>query len=509
MERYDVPSEADSFEGATKLFGTLVKDLQGPAAGELGHHDLEELIGTRGREVLRQLFQDHLQLRRRREAEAVRRCRPLVRGPEGLVRPRLEHGHRRLLATVFGTVTVSRCAWRRLDASNVHPVDAALSLPRGRYSHGLARLAVLEATRGSFDAARAAIARRCGNVIGKRQLEREVVHAARDIDAFYHAHVVEPCTADTMLVISVDGKGIVMRPEALREATRQAAAKRAHTFRTRLASGEKSARKRMATLGVVYDAKPAPRRPHDVIAPPGGRPDGGVARPGPKARGKWLCGSVIHDAEQVISRVFDHAEARDPGHRRRWVVLVDGARHQLDVIQAEAAQRGIALKIVIDIVHALEYLWQATWSFHGSGDPAAEDWVATHALALLAGDAVEVADAIEAQADRARLTEDQRRGADRCVNYLHSNAAFMHYDQALAAGWPIASGVIEGACRHLIADRLDVTGSRWGLAGAEAVLKLRAVTANGHLETYWKYHVTAEHQRLYPTPDQAQYDLTA
>ncbi|MEU5431677.1 ISKra4 family transposase [Streptomyces olivoreticuli] len=504
-----MPASADSFEAATNCFQSLVASLADPATGELPHHDLEELIDTRGREVLRQLFQDHLELRERREAEAVHTCRPLVRGPEGLVRPRLETGHRRLLATVFGTVTVSRCAWRRLDASNVHPADAMLSLPRGRHSHGLARLAVLEAARGSFDAARAAIVRRCGPVIGKRQLEQLVTRAAADIDAFYDARVVEPCTADTVLVISVDGKGIVMRPEALREATRKAAAKRAHTFRTRLASGEKSARKRMATLGVVYDTKPAPRRPWDVIAPPGGRPDDDVPRPGPAARAKWLCGSVIHDAGHVVSRVFDHAEARDPGHRRCWVVLVDGARHQLDVIRAEAAQRGIAVNIVIDIIHALEYLWAGAWSFHDPGDPAAEDWVAAHALNLLAGGAVQVADAIEAQADQAGLTDEQRRGADRCVNYLYTNVEFMHYDRALAAGWPIASGVIEGACRHLVADRLDVTGSRWDLAGAEAILKLRAVTANGHLEAYWRYHVAREHKRLYPTHDQHRYTLTA
>ncbi|QCX82742.1 hypothetical protein C9F11_45940 (plasmid) [Streptomyces sp. YIM 121038] len=100
--------ESDSFEATTKLFGTLVKDLQAPAAGELSYHELEEFIDTRGRVVLRQLFQDHLQLRERREAEAVHRCWPLVRGPEGLVRLRLEWGHERLLATVF--VTVSRCA---------------------------------------------------------------------------------------------------------------------------------------------------------------------------------------------------------------------------------------------------------------------------------------------------------------------------------------------------------------------------------------------------------------
>ncbi|TGB16068.1 hypothetical protein [Streptomyces sp. MZ04] len=243
MERYDTPSSVDSFEAATKLFGALVTDLACPAAGELPHHALEELLEEKGRGLLRQLFQDHLDLRERREQQAVVVRRPQVIGADGLPRPPLETGHRRLLATVFGTVTVTRCAWRRLETPNVHPADAMLSLPRGRHSHGLARLAVREATRVSYDASLEAIVRRCGRVLGKRRLAGLLVEAAKDIDVFCDAKVVEPCSVSTVLVLSVDGKGIVMRPEALREATRQAAAKRQHTFRTRLAAGEKGARK--------------------------------------------------------------------------------------------------------------------------------------------------------------------------------------------------------------------------------------------------------------------------
>ncbi|MFF0747448.1 ISKra4 family transposase [Streptomyces sp. NPDC004111] len=336
-----------------------------------------------------------------------------------------------------------------------------------------------------------------------------LVEAARDIDAFYDARVVEPCPASTVLVLSVDGKGIVMRPEALREATRQAAAKRQYTFRTRLSAGEKTARKRMATLGAVYDCEPVPRRPHDVIAPPGGRSGDYTPRPGPVARAKWLCGSVEHDAEHTIRRVFNHAEARDRDHRRCWVVLVDGAPYQLDLIQAEARLRDVDVHIVIDIVHVLEYLWSASWCFHAPGDTAAEGWVAAHALAILNGNATEAADAIQAEADQAELSAEQRRGADTCVRYLRTKNEFLRYDQALEAGWPIATGIIEGAARHLIADRLDISGARWGLDGAEAVLKLRAVAANHDLGPYWKYHLAEEHRRLYPVHDQAKYTLMA
>jgi hypothetical protein len=125
------------------------------------------------------------------------------------------------------------------------------------------------AVRGSFDQATEAIGRRCGQAVGKRGVELLTVAAAADIDAFSQAMTPQPCTDATVLVVSVDGKGVVMRPEALREATRQAAqAKGPGPYRTRLASGEKQGRKRMATLGVVYDAEPAPRRAHDVITVP-------------------------------------------------------------------------------------------------------------------------------------------------------------------------------------------------------------------------------------------------
>jgi hypothetical protein len=87
--------------------------------------------------------------------------------------------------------------------------------------------------------------------------------------------------------------------------------------------------------------------------------------------------------------------------------------------------------------------------------------------------------------------------------------SYLRYDQALAAGWPVATGVIEGACRHLIGDRLDIGGARWGLEGAEAVLNLRAVISNGDSEEYWRFHLAREHQRLYPGTTQGQYTFGA
>jgi hypothetical protein len=156
------------------------------------------------------------------------------------------------------------------------------------------------------------LTRSCGKVAGKRQVEQLAVAAASDIDACYQAQVPQPATDDTLLVLSVDGKGVVMRPEALREPTRKAAAvKGANCYRTRLASGEKQGRKRIATLGVVYDADPAPRRLHDVMTPAitlhaasdgAGGAAGRRRRTGPVATAKWLTGSIATTPSRSSAR---------------------------------------------------------------------------------------------------------------------------------------------------------------------------------------------------------------
>ncbi|MFE3281424.1 ISKra4 family transposase [Nocardia sp. NPDC059239] len=351
MTRYDTGAIADPFDESRKSFETLVADLAGPATAVIAHHDLEDLVHERGRDLLRQLLQDHLELRSVREEVELtdRRAGGPICG-----RNRLERGHVRQLATVVGPVTVRRCALRAPGERNIYPADAGLSLPSGRHSHGLRRQAVLEATRSSYDTTRSAISRWCGPVAGKRQLEGLVAAAAVDIDAFYSAKVPAPAAADTLLVLSADGKGIVMRPEALREATRRAAERATGVFRTRLASGEKPHRKRMATLAAVYDAEPAPRRPHDMIAVPGGPRRGDrPPRSGPHATNTWLTASVDKDPAEVIAAAFAQAEARDPTHARPWIAVVDGDHHQIELISAEAARPGARIHIALDIVHVI------------------------------------------------------------------------------------------------------------------------------------------------------------
>jgi hypothetical protein len=153
--------------------------------------------------------------------------------------------------------------------------------------------------------------------------------------------------------------------------------------------------------------------------------------------------------------------------------------------------------ITIDFIHVLEYLWKAAWCFYAEGDPAVEAWVQDKARAILAGRAAKVAGAIRRQATNAKLEPTRSTGADTCARYLTNKAPYLDYPTALTSGWPIATGFIEGACRHLVRDRLDITGARWGLPGAEAILKLRAVRSNGDLDAYWDYHLAQEQQRTH------------
>ncbi|MBK6018711.1 hypothetical protein [Streptomyces sp. MBT53] len=189
--------------------------------------------------------------------------------------------------------------------------------------------------------------------------------------------------------------------------------------------------------------------------------------------------------------------------------LIDGAEHQLDLIHAQAARRGVTIQVVLDIVHVIEKLRSASRCFHTATDPDAETWVGTQAARILAGDALGAVTGIRAQADRLDLSPDQRAAADRARRHLENNGAHLHYDQALAAGWPIASGIVEGAARHLVADRLEINGSRWTVPGAEAVLTPRALISNGDFPQYWIFHRHRERERLHPRPDQHNYELLA
>jgi len=485
----DASAGLEAFAAARACFATIEGWLVGQDSSGLEHGEMEQQLDARGRELLRLLFQDHLELR------ALREDRLEVADADGSYRTRAETGHTRGLATIFGEVTVTRLAYREAGRPNLHPADGVLNLPTEKHSHGLRQLAAIESSRGSFDAAVEAIERGTGQHLGKRQVEDLASRAAIDFDAFYLQRPAPVAEVGDVLVLSCDGKGVVMRPGSLRAATAKAAAGTNPKLATRLSKGEKRGRKRMAEVGAVYDITPIPRRPTDVL--PGDDTQRADATAGPSARNKWLTASVVDDAATVVTAIFDEADRRDPNHQRTWIALVDGNVHQIQRIQSEATNRNVTVTIIIDFVHVLEYLWKAAWSFHREGDTDADAWVRKHAQRILDGHPTRVAGALRRAATTAGLDNNARENADKCATYLTNKKTFLDYPNALQQGWPIATGIIEGACRHLVKDRMDLTGARWGLHGAEAILKLRALHSNSDFDTYWTWHLAQEQRRVH------------
>ena len=502
MQGY-VPGPDGAFAQSRECYAELEEWLASEDAAGLQHGELEEQLDVRGRELLRRLFQDRLDLTAAREVR-----RHDVTGEDGIARTRAEKGRTRPLVTKFGQVTVSRIAYRVPGRANVHPLDAELNLPEEKHSHGLRKLAAIESARGSIEAAGAAVTRATGVTIGKRQLEELARRCAAHVEAFYLQRVISPAPDSWPLVLTFDGKGIVMLPGALRPATAKAAAAAAGKLATRLSPGEKNGRKRMAELACVYDAAPVPRTPEDIISTPaqkrkkkaqaGKSKTKGKGKPRePQARGKWLTASVTDDIPAVIAAAFGEAERRDPQHKREWAVLIDGNNTQIEAVTAEAASRGATVTIVIDFIHVFEYLRKAAWSFFDKGEPAAEEWVADQARKILRGKSAQVTAGIRRRATTYGYSPAERAGADECARYLDNKKDYLGYAGALEKGWPIATGVIEGAARWLVKDRMDITGARWGLQGAEAILKLRALIASGDFDAYWHFHLRREHERIH------------
>ncbi len=483
------------FSDAEVKFAELVERLQSEEALGMTHSELERELEEKGRELLRTLFQAHLDTRGPGEASE-----PVIDASgEERTSKRL---HERGLATVFGKVEVRRLGYGGEGAASLHPLDGELNLPQELYSHELRRRAAEEVAKGSYDEAVATLARSSGSAVPKRQVEELVVRAAQDFDAFYEQQSAREASG-SLLVLSFDGKGVVMRREDLRLATRKAQAQRQQRLSKRLSKGEKRNAKRMATVAAVYTVAPFVRTPQQVagsLAPV--HVAGSQQRPRPEAKRIWA--SLEKDPEQVIEQAFAEANRRDPERKKRWVALVDGDLNQLRLLQRIQRRHGVKLTVVLDLIHVVEYLWKAAFVFCAEATKELEDWVSKRLLKILQGRAGNVAGGIRRSATLRGLNPAQREAADTSANYLLRYTAHLRYHEYLAAGLPIATGVIEGACRHLVKDRMELTGARWSLVGAEAVLRLRALRSSGDFDDYWIFHEAQEHQRnhaaLYAPP---------
>jgi len=489
MTAYTKVDGFDEFAAAREGFEHLVGELRSGCNAALEHGEAERLIEEEGREVLRQLMQAYLDLRSGKEGRLS-----AVMGADGQERGQCRGDRSRQLETVFGTVEVRRKGYSAEGLASVFPLDESLNLPREKYSHGLRERVAKAVVKESFDETVSAVRQNTGGHVPKRQAEHLSTVMVEDFDAYYQSRASTTAEDTDVLVMSADGKGIVVRTEDLRPATRKAAQSTCHKLKTRVSRGEKRNRKRMATVAAIYDVAPHWRSAEHIMGV-----DETPVGPGPRPDGKRVWASLEEPPEVVIDRLFQEAARRDPERRRRWLVLVDGHEKQLHIVNACIARYGGDVVVIQDFIHVLEYLWKAAYCFHSEGSQAAEQWVMERALRVLHSEASSVAAGMRRSATRQGLTPTQRKAVDTCARYLLKNKTRLNYAKALAHGWPIATGVIEGACRYLVKDRLEITGARWSLKGAEAILKLRALHASGDLSDYFTFHRRQERRRNYPT----------
>ena len=468
------------------LDGELAAALAGPAeqfaglaawaAGEaryLDHGERETVIGEEGRELQRRLLQATFDLDAAREERAAG-----VTSAAGIRHGTVEAGHGRGVTSVFGPVRVTRMAYRNRREPNLYPADARLVLPGDPYSLGMRALTAFHLAAGGFGQAQEVIEARTGVTAGRAQLTGLAEDLAAWTDDFYagrsrDAEEGEQPDGD-VIMMQADGKGIAMRPEHRKNAGK--------------ADAGHPGIKKMAEIVAVAGFTPAIREPEDIAAPPARR----QAHPGPKARDKWVPASVTESIEDMIASAFEEAGRRDPERVRQRVFLAGGNKQQITAIQDQAGERGLKVPILIDYIHVSGYLGKAAAALHPGNPAAAGQWADGQLLRVLHGRAKAVAATLTSVAAKTRADPRTRHldltDMDKAITYLTNNHKHMKYDKALANGWPIATGMIEGACRFVIEDRFGITGARWSPDGAEVILKLRAVVVNGDLDDYMRYY---------------------
>lgn len=481
------PVPASLFDAADAHYAALKTRLLSDELLTSTEPDVERVLAVEQQELMRRLLQAHVTLRGQEVA-----AEPVV-GVDGSERTHVRRDKARDLETVFGTVQVERTGYAGRGLSTLFPIDANLNLPPDRYSLEVERQTARLVARDSFDVSIDTLSELTGAHVPKRQSEELARRAAVDFDDFYASTQLDPSvpTSD-LLVLSIDQKGVVLRTEDLTEATRKVAASKQNKMETRRSKGEpKRGRKRMSTVAAVYTVAPHVRTGEEVIAGLRHVRDAAApSRPRPESKRVWA--SLERSLDDVVRDLFAEASSRDPERSKRWIVVLDGDRKLERKVRAEARRLGVEVTLVLDFIHALEYLWRAAHVFFKEGTPEIEAWVLQRLERLLRGEVSQVVAGMTRMATVRGLDKKLRAPIDTAARYLLRRKTMMQYDEMLALGAPIASGIIEGACRHIVNDRLDITGARWSLAGAEAILRLRSLLASGDFDGYWSFHEDAE-----------------
>lgn len=406
--------------------------------------------------------------------------------------PRLEQPHGRPYLSIFGEVTIERTCYGQ-DRVEAAPLDAQLHLPQRQYSY------LLQQWLGSFvvDDAHAEAIRKLETILGleitvraSEDLNRE---QASDVEVFQDRLPVPNAAEEgPLLVVTADCKGVPLVRKALppEEETDTPLPTLANPRRGK---GEKANKKKMAAVGAVYTIEPFVRTADDVIEEVM-RKKARKRRPSPqnkRVRAELLVGKVA-----LFLWLADEVIRRNPQGNKPVIFLSDGERALHDRQSEYLPENTVC---ILDLFHVMERLWKVAWCFFDERTQKhkAHQWVEERLRRLLEGKVDAVIRGMRYQATQRGLKGPERKTVRGAAEYFERNRDRMKYDEYLAAGYPIGSGVVEGACRHLVKDRMERTGMRWLPSGAQAMLDLRATYLNGEWNAFWNFHVTQEDQRLY------------
>jgi hypothetical protein len=403
--------------------------------------------------------------------------------------------HPRRYVSVFGPFTLQRTAYGSREGQKIDfvPLDNRLQLPASDFSYVLQDWDQSLCVEQAFGQARTAVARILNLHQSVDSLEQmNVQMAAQVVDFRDNRPRPDPTTEGAILVTSADGKGIVMRRGPADPAPA------AHRSK-----GEKASQKRMATVGTAYTVERYVRTPEAVVAAL--FRDGPEPPPRPQPCHKRVWASLPQEEPSGLLRsghavvyawLLNEVAERNPGLGKEMVHLCDGQEALWQARQAHLPARNMT--DILDLLHATPRLWQAAHCFHPEGSPEAAAFARERILRLLRGEVVSVVRGLRQMGTKRRLAGATKLALAKACAYLWANRHRMRYDVYLAKGYPVASGAIEGACRHLVKDRMERAGMHWTPPGAQAMLDVRSTYVNGDWEEYQAYRISRETERLYP-----------
>jgi hypothetical protein len=425
--------------------------------------------------------------------------RPEVVEHEGKQLQRLVERRTRPYVSVFGPVPFARdvYATRETQRQEVVPLDARLGMPESDTSYLLQKWSGVRVVKESYKEAQGTLAEILGFAPSVNCLEDIAARASGHAEVYFEQlQPVDAATEAEIVVATSDCKGVPMRKADAPRTQRSADGPRGK----RLKKGEKNGQKRMACVGGVYSVAPFRRTAADVVNEVL-RKEKQTERPEPQNKRlravltREVDGQEVNAKDMIFDWLAGEIQQRDPHERRTVVAVMDGETKLRD-LQELKIRRAIG---ILDIWHVTEYLWKLAYCFHAEGSGAAEAFVETYLRKLLQGKVNRALGGIRQMATkRGDLSKSKRAKLEQCLNYFAERQEYMKYDEYLAAGYPIGSGVVEGACRHLVKDRMEQSGMRWRIAGAQAILTLRAIYVNDDWDAFHADRIQTEQRKLYP-----------